>query len=769
MSNDESSNWWTGSKSWLRELPNRSLAICLAVAFFASIVLTFKVPIVYQLLAIHDLHLQDQYFSWRDAILGQSVSGFKRDSDLILISVDNDSARRLGMPLPWPRQMYALLVRRLRDAGAKVIAFDLLFDSKSPANNTGRAELSSRLKSQLQPEEAKNWLDSPEGDDLAFARELRRARDVVLANHVDVSFNLVNGRGQFAYHLPYQLFVLALGSEDGTSGNVDVEPDDDGVVRKASLVFDNFRLLPSFYRSFGLRVSERFRQQAAKVDGERTLTFGKAQLPHSARINYLGAAGTINSIEFWRAFDWDKHFSSNPFAGKIVLIGYQDTPDTSDDAGAEQSAVQRPSALPANSFLTPTAGFSRPMSGVELQANIVANILGNSFLREPELWEQISLVFLAALLAARLLERLRGRPWSMLGGMVLLSVFWLVGSFACFCLFECVVPVLVPIFGVALPAWFLVLTDQNLFFTRERKKHTKVFKYLAPKELAQEIDRRRLDELKLDGKTALVTTFCCQLQDFVLLTEHKTPEAAIGMLNDCIAQMITAVYEHNGLVTRISNYGVMAVWGAPLSMPEESQCRLAASCYLDIQQKLAGLSQSWQREGRINSSQALVCLFGVSTGEAACGRIGSESHTEYSIVSRSVDLAVLLETLNRTYGTKCLTSERTAQRLTEYYEIRELDKLKTIRNDKPQYIYELQCQKGKLPGTMDEAVALYKQGLAALEERNFQEAERLFSTILLRLTPDDRPAAIMLERCRQYLRKPPEPDWDGAILVADII
>ncbi len=739
------------------------------MALFASAVLTFKTPLLYPLLALHDLHLQDQFFNWRDALSIYRPSAVRPDSDLVVISVDNDSARRLGMPLPWSRQMYALLLRKLRDAGAKVIAFDLLFDSKSPAYSSGKAELSSRLKALLSADEAKNWTESPEGDDLSLARELRQSKNVVLANHVDVSFNLVNGRGQFAYHLPYQLFVLALGSEEGAIGNVDVEPDDDGVVRRASLVFDNFRLLPSFYRSFGLRVCERFQQQPAKLDDRKTLKLGNKQLPHSARINYLGQTGTVNSIEFWRAFDWERHFSSNPFANKIVLVGYQDIPDTSDEPNPEPAVVQRPSALPANSFLTPTAGFSRPMSGVELQANIVANILNNRFLREPDLFEQILMAFFAALLTARLLERLRGRPWSMLAAMALLSIFWLVGSFICFCLFECVIPVLVPVFGVALPAWFLVLTDQNLFFTRERKKHTKIFKYLAPKELAQEIDRRRLDELKLEGKTALVTTFCCQIQDFVALTEQKTPEAAIGMLNECISEMIAAVYQHNGLVNRISNYGVMAVWGAPLPMPEESQCRLAASCSLAIQEKLSGISQAWQKEGRINSAQSLVCFLGISTGEAACGRIGSESHTEYSVVSRSVDLSSLLETLNRTYGTKCLTSERTAQRLAEHYETRELDKLKTVSNDKPQYIYELQCQKGKLPGTMDEAFALYKQGLAALEERNFVEAERLFSTIIGRLAPNDRPAAIMLERCRQYLRQPPSPDWDGAILIADFI
>ena len=66
---------------------------------------------------------------------------------------------------------------------------------------------------------------------------------------------------------------------------------------------------------------------------------------------------------------------------------------------------------------------------------------------------------------------------------------------------------------------------------------------------------------------------------------------------------------------------------------------------------------------------------------------------------------------------------------------------------------------------LEEAIAIYKQGLAAMEERNFGEAERLFNTAL-RLVPDDGPAILMRDRCRHFLDSPPEPNWDGATLVA---
>src|SRR5918995_133575 len=52
-------------------------------------------------------------------------------ADVAVVSLDNDSAERLGFPhrlREWPRRIYAQLIERLVDAGAAVIVFDLRLD-----------------------------------------------------------------------------------------------------------------------------------------------------------------------------------------------------------------------------------------------------------------------------------------------------------------------------------------------------------------------------------------------------------------------------------------------------------------------------------------------------------------------------------------------------------------------------------------------------------------------------------------------------------------
>ena len=51
--------------------------------------------------------------------------------DLIIVSVDDRSFAEIGQQWPWPRSLHAKMAERLRRAGARAIAFDILFDQPS--------------------------------------------------------------------------------------------------------------------------------------------------------------------------------------------------------------------------------------------------------------------------------------------------------------------------------------------------------------------------------------------------------------------------------------------------------------------------------------------------------------------------------------------------------------------------------------------------------------------------------------------------------------
>ena len=58
---------------------------------------------------------------------------------LVIVSIDQDSFDDLNLPWPWPRTLHAELIRKLTQAGAKVIALDILFTEPKPDPREDRA------------------------------------------------------------------------------------------------------------------------------------------------------------------------------------------------------------------------------------------------------------------------------------------------------------------------------------------------------------------------------------------------------------------------------------------------------------------------------------------------------------------------------------------------------------------------------------------------------------------------------------------------------
>lgn len=126
----------------------------------------------------------------RFALLTRPATG-----NVVLVAVDSPSIERIGV-WPWPRQVHAVLLDRLREAGAGAIAFDVDFSSPS----------------------------TPEGD-ASFAAALQRAGGSVVLPAFEQAVNGAAGR-TLHVNRPLPQF-----SQHAWIGLVNVSADADGVVR----------------------------------------------------------------------------------------------------------------------------------------------------------------------------------------------------------------------------------------------------------------------------------------------------------------------------------------------------------------------------------------------------------------------------------------------------------------------------------------------------------------------------------------------------------
>lgn len=54
----------------------------------------------------------------------------------------------------------------------------------------------------------------------------------------------------------------------------------------------------------------------------------------------------------------------------------------------------------------------------------------------------------------------------------------------------------------------------------------------------------------------------------------------------------------------------------------------------------------------------------------------------------------------------------------------------------------------------------YNKGLDLYKQRKFKEAIKFFEKAI-EIIPNDGPSLVYIERCKNFMENPPEPDWDG--------
>jgi len=135
----------------------------------------------------------------------------------------------------------------------------------------------------------------------------------------------------------------------------------------------------------------------------------------------------------------------------------------------------------------------------------------------------------------------------------------------------------------------------------------------------------------------------------------------------------------------------MAIWNAPTEDAEHAAhaCAAVLACR-DANQEL---NEAFAREGW----PAYRTRFGIHTGEAVVGIVGSSDRMSYTALGATVNLAARLEPLNKQYGTDILVSEAVWERVSERFVFRDVDTIKPRGFDASVRIFEL-CGQSVSPG-----------------------------------------------------------------------
>ena len=612
------------------------------------------------------------------------------------------------------RRPQARLLDKLGEAGAKAVVYDIIFDR-----------------------EAKD----PEIDK-EFAAAIRRFRGV-------------DGDGQPVAGRPQRHVLLACGRKTfnltGVAGEQLVPPadmlldaaDDFGIVAVDDDAFiirklvtgsqDEPSLIWKTAQAVGVGLDESRRLEP------RWLHFAGPPPDSTAHSTDRSSTGAFLS------FPADSVLlgGMNPaiFHDKIVVIG------------GEPGIVG--DALGKDLFSTPfhrfqTGGKLPLMSGVEVQANGLENLIQKNWLTRSSRDLDLGLIVVAGVLAGAgltLLRPVRGILTAVvltlasgLAGVLAMRYanLWFPWSVVAFLQ----VPVAL-VWGIATRSY--IERFFRIKLTAEQAVIRTAFsKYLSP----QMLDRLTAEgfHTNLGGEKIQAAMMFTDLEAFADLCERiRDPHRIVATLNDYFERTTGSIFDHDGVIIKFIGDSIFAVWGAPLA---------------DAQAPVKAVRAAWKLfecDKLVVDGEALKTRIGLHFGEVVAGNIGSTRRVDYTLIGDAVNLASRLEGLNKQLDTYILMSEAVHAHLDGEFRTRRVGKFRVKGRQEVTVVHELlgPAREHQEP----EWITQYHRALAALETPDLPLALELFAAVNTNRGPrGDGPARFFLERLQSAA-----PPHDGIV------
>ncbi len=668
---------------------------------------------------------------------------------LVIVDLDEESLEEFGQ-WPWPRYRVALLLEKIRRAGAVSIGLDIVFAEK---DRTSPVVIQKYLQSELGVKIDFEGLPPGLEDNDAILANLLGQGPYVLGYYLDMRQGEKNRE-----HLlhPVQAAVvgppdapalddslfLALGATSNIeilakaapgSGFMNVAPDADGIIRKVPLLMAyEGKVYPNLAMATLMNVIGSRQVLVRSTDsGPESIRLGDVSIPVDSRgqllLNYRGPGGSFEYISAGRVLN--DGLAPAELAGKIVLVG------------TSAAGLKDIRATPLDPVYP----------GVEAQATVVDNIMKSDFLYRPDwaLGLELVLVVGLGLLSTVALVWLSGWWLIVPLGLCAAGLWW--GSIHLLGFYGLHVSPFMPL--LALSGNFSILSFQKFWIEEKEKRRIKnTFEhYLSPEVIRWVMNKP--DRLKLGGENRDLSVMFMDIRNFTSISEVLKPEELVEFMNDFLTKMTEVIMNNGGTLDKYMGDAIMAFFGAPLEMEDHSL--RAHKTAVEMFEKLYECRGKWCLPG----SERVEIGVGISSGQVIVGNMGSDKRINYTVMGDQVNLASRLEGLTKNYGVRILVSEFTRKQAGHKMICREIDLVRVKGRQEPVAVFE-PFGKDYFTHGQFSFIPVFEEGLSAYRNQSWEEAIDLFEKVL-ELKPKDIPSQIFIRRCKIMSQNPPGPDWDG--------
>ncbi len=166
---------------------------------------------------------------------------------------------------------------------------------------------------------------------------------------------------------------------------------------------------------------------------------------------------------------------------------------------------------------------------------------------------------------------------------------------------------------------------------REAVVRSNFERYFAPNVAAQIAQEQ--EGVRPGGDKRPITILFSDIRGFTALSEGMTPDAIAQLLSEYFTEMVEVIFEFGGTLDKFIGDAVLALWGAPISQPNDADNAMRAA--LAMQDAVRALNSKWTAAGR----PAIDVGIAINHGEAFAGNIGSQRRLEYTVIGDAVNVA----------------------------------------------------------------------------------------------------------------------------------
>ncbi len=161
-----------------------------------------------------------------------------------------------------------------------------------------------------------------------------------------------------------------------------------------------------------------------------------------------------------------------------------------------------------------------------------------------------------------------------------------------------------------------------------------LMRYIS-EDIARQILSNPTQNLKLGGQSCQVSVLFADIRGFSHFSEQHEAMLVTEVLNKIFNDLAPTIFHYHGTLDKYLGDAIMAFYGAPVPLPNNTAQAVYTAC--SMRERFEVLQRETVLIGQLGMG------FGISTGEAVVGNIGSERMMDFTVIGNTPNIAKRLQ------------------------------------------------------------------------------------------------------------------------------